>query len=67
MEQHTLSVRRHQKGKTAMRPTQPLYGCTGRCSCGWTGRSNHAPSQGGTAALRADHLEATGARATVYR
>jgi hypothetical protein len=47
-EGHWLTVSRRQAGMTSIRPARPLYGTTGRCSCGaWNGKSNEAPSKGG--------------------
>ena len=67
MTTHALTVRRYQIGKSPIGRGSPLYGCTGRCSCGWTGRSNRAPSQGGRSDLQADHLTATDARTELDR
>lgn len=64
-EQHTITYRRYQKGKTAIRPTRPVYGTTGHCSCGWEGRSNSAPSGGGRSDLRIAHEHETGRKARV--
>jgi hypothetical protein len=64
---HVLSIRRYQRGKSPIGRGSPVYGCTGRCSCEWSGRSNYAPSQGGRRELLDAHLAATGARAEVAR
>ena len=64
--QHVMSIGRYQRGKTPIRPTRPVYGTSGRCTCGWTGRWNQAPSLGGTSALRGLHHEQTGFRARTY-
>ena len=63
---HLLSIRRYQRGMTAIRPSRPVYGCTGRCRCcGWTGKSSHAPSNGGRVDLLQAHLTDTGMRAVL--
>lgn len=58
VEGHWFTYGRHQKGKTPIRPTRPVYATTAHCSCGgWRGKSNWAPSRGGVRDLANDHRE----------
>ena len=65
MSMHLLSVRRHQRGRSPIGRGSPVYGCTGRCRCGWKGKSNQAPSNGGRMQLLQAHLTETGMRAVL--
>ena len=56
VEGHRLWISRYVAGMTPIRPTRPLYGTSGGCSCRqWRSRFNGAPSKGGRAAMREQH------------
>jgi hypothetical protein len=40
---------------TSIRPSRPLYGTTGRCSCGWEFKTNQSPTAGGSKLCRDAH------------
>jgi hypothetical protein len=54
-EGHHLRLGRFQRGMTAIAPSRPLYGTTGRCECGATFRSNETPSKGGQTRVKEAH------------
>lgn len=64
--EHWLRIGRRPLGAHTYGRGGTLYGTTGRCSCGWEGRDNNAPSKGGRVAVRKLHDSETGARAALH-
>lgn len=64
-QQHRLRLGRKPGGSRTFGTGGPLYSTTGRCSCGWEGKDNNAPSAGGRAGVIALHEYQTGSKAVV--
>lgn len=52
---HRLTLSRHSRGVSPIAGGGTMWGVTGRCGCGWHGKSNEPPNKGGKDRVRVMH------------